>query len=318
MKKFRRKVEATVRQKAHRDSAANHFVQFAFRFFSNEIVSGVATIIGTVVIALMVGMGYYKWGFWVISGVYCLAIICIGWANGYAKQKLQDITHFQTALRGMGSVLRAWAITLQRATVQFKKIDFEKEKRAVDCTIATMDFQSAAFLVCEKLQELLTRLGTLNDIYVTVYQRMKDECGTDYCKMIAYSQNHEPTGYTRKYTIPPAEEAIFGDIELHSYIFASGETDTIVLPNKEAVQKAFELHLGCEAREQNICQYIGIPIVPGGMGVTFLLQVDTSIPSFFGDSEEGMKEFSNNVINPFAQFLHMIYEQGRTVELLTK
>lgn len=318
MKKTRRKVEAYVRRKAHRDSAADHFIQFAFRFFSNEIVSGVATIIGTVVIALMVGWGYYGWGFWVIVGIYSLTIICIRWANGYAKQKLQDNTHFQNALRGMGSVLRAWAITLQKAATQFKKINFETERKAVDCTISTMDFQTAAFFVCEKLQELLTWSQNLRDIYVTVYQRVKDEHGMDCCKMIAYSQDHEPTGYGRKYKVPSAEEANFGSIELHSYIFASGKTDTIVLPDKEAVQSAFELHSGCETREQNICQYIGIPIVPAGLGVTFLLQVDTSIPSFFGDSEEGMKEFSNNVINPFAQFLHMIYEQGRTVEQLTK
>lgn len=221
MQKRRRQIEAYVRRKAHGTSATDHLIQFAFRFFSNEIVAGLTTIIGTVVIAVMVGCSYYKWGFWVIVAVYCFAIICIGWANSYAKQKLQDNAHFQNALRGMGSVLRAWAITLQKAAAQFKRIDIKTEKKAVDCAVATMDFQTAAFFVCEKLQELLTRLGNSSDIYVTVYQRVKDEQGKDCCKMIAYSQDHEPTGYKQKYEVPSAAEAIFGRIALHSYIFAS-------------------------------------------------------------------------------------------------
>lgn len=138
--------------------------------------------------------------------------------------------------------------------------------------------------------------------------------------MIAYSEKHEPTSFDKKYKIPDhAEfsEDLFGKIEYHSYLFASGRKDISVLVNRNEVKKAFILHDYCGDREDKIAQYICIPISPVGLGVTFLLQIDTVTPGKFGSDEHSMMEFVNNVIYPFAQFLHMIYEEGRTIEQLT-
>ena len=68
--------------------------------------------------------------------------------------------------------------------------------------------------------------------------------------------------------------------------------------------------------EENIQQYICIPITPSNMDVTFLLQLDTCVKDYFGDSIESVNEYIIENIYPFAQFLYMIYEEARTIEQL--
>lgn len=308
-----------IRKWAHSDSAVSYLVNFLFRFFSSTVVAGLTTILGTVAIAIMVGKNYYELPFWIVCITYCVFTLCIGWANSYLQHKMKDIKYFQNALRGISQILSAWAITFQTSAKKFSKIENKKDNpAAVKGVLTDMDFQAAAFMVCTELSKFLTGFINSEKIYVTVYQRFKNPDNTEYCRMIAYSQDHEPTGFNKKYPIsnnPPAE---IGEVEFHSYIFASQKTEPAIFADKESVQKAFMLHEGREERESEICQYIGIPIIPAGLGVTFLLQVDTCVPNFFGENKETTKEFSTNIITPFAQFLHMMYEQGRTVDQILK
>jgi len=167
------------------------------------------------------------------------------------------------------------------------------------------------------IRNTLSKKDEKDDVYVTVYQKKTTNIGT-YCKMIAYSEDHEVTSYNKEYQILPEHKDKFGEIEYHTYVFAKELKEVTSFHSKELVEEAFCIHESCEERERKIQQYICIPISPAGLGVTFLLQVDTNEEGLFGSTEEAVNDFAKNIIYPYAQFLHMIYEQSRVVEQLTK
>lgn len=310
-----RRLTEWVRKKGTEDTAFAHFIQFVYLFFANSYVQAIVSIVGTVVIAVMIGQAYYGIWFWVASGLYAIATLLIAWANQHIRQKIKDTKAFQNALYGLGATLRCIAIPLQKCAKQLKKTD-SKKRIAYIKTNCEIDFQSAAFAVCEKLRDTLSQKEEKDDVYVTVFQK-KEENGSAYCKMIAYSAKHEVSSYDTQYPILPEHKDMFGKIEYHTYVFAAGIKEVTSFHTRELVKDAFCVHEACAERENGIHQYICIPISPAGLGVTFLLQVDTNEQGLFGSSKTAVNDFGKNTIYPYAQLLHMIYEQSRVIEQLT-
>lgn len=310
-------IKNALQERVRRDSASKHFILFVYLFYSNTLVQAIISLLGTVLIAVFIGKSYYGVFFWIICVFYCVSVLLIGLANDHIQGKIKDTIFFQNALYGISTVLRAWAISLQKSAKELQNTDLQTEKNAVKNSLSKIDFQTAAFTVCEYLNNYLTRNLGPDDIYVTVYQKYQTDNGFS-CKMIAHSGNHEPTSYGIEYPIPLFEEHSLGSIEFHTYIFASEKKDIQVFADHKSIIEKFKIHEGCEARENNIEQYIGIPISPAKLGVTFLLQVDTPVPKLFGKTTSDVEEFARNMIYPFSQFLHMIYEQGRTINQLIK
>ena len=76
------------------------------------------------------------------------------------------------------------------------------------------------------------------------------------------------------------------------------------------------MHKDNKEREEKIQQYICFPISIAKSGVLFLLQVDTCVKGLFGCDNDSVKEFVANYVYPYGQFLHMVYEEQRTIEQL--
>ena len=315
MKKRKHSCSEWIRKKGNEDTTVAYLIQFIYHVFANSYIQAIVSIIGTVVIAIMIGKSYYGMWFFITVGIYILATFLIAWANEHIRQKIRDTKVFQGTLYGLSATLRSIAITLQKCAKKLKKAKtFDEAKQIV--TDSEIDFQTAAFAVCEKLHDTLSRNDEKNDVYVTVIQK-KVENNSAYCRMIAYSAKHEVSSYDRKYPIPPKQDALFGKIEYHTYVFAKEKKEVTSFHTKELVQEAFCIHEACEDREKEIQQYICIPISPAGLGVTFLLQVDSNEEDFFGSSKLAVDDFAKNTIYPYAQLLHMIYEQSRVIEQLT-
>lgn len=310
-----RRLTEWVRKKGTEETAFAHFVQFTYLFFSNSYIQAIVSIVGTVVIAVMIGLAYYDIWFWVASGFYVVATFLIAWANQHVRQKIKDTQAFQNALYGLGATLRCMAIPLQKCAKTLRNTDSKKRVACIKSN-TEIDFQSAAFAVCEKLRDTLSRKEEKDDVYVTVFQK-KEENGNSYCKMIAHSAKHEVSGYDTQYPILPEHKEMFGKIEYHTFVFAAGIKEVTSFHTHELVQEAFCVHEARAEREKSIHQYICIPISPAGLGVTFLLQVDTNERGLFGMSKTAVDNFGKNTIYPYAQLLHMIYEQSRVIEQLT-
>lgn len=309
-------LKSWLRGEAQKKNTFSFFILFLYMLFSNSYVSALASILGTVVIAVFIGKQYYGLWFWASVIIYVLTMIMISWANQHVKQKIKDTTAFHNSLKRMSQIMRAWATELQQAAKDISNLGNRRNKVNMNTALRSLNFQSAAFSACTCLNEALTNGEKSEDVYVTVYQRYQKD-GADKCRMIAYSCNHEPTSYRRTYDIPENIEMALGEVEYHTYLFALGNQELVILPDKESVETAFRLHPGCERREQEIQQYICIPITPAKKGVTFLLQVDTCVAGLFGNDEREVREFANNTVYPFAQFLHMVYEQARLIKQLT-
>ncbi len=296
------------------ESAISFFMGFLYRLFTNEIVDAVMNILGTVAISIMTGVGYYGIFFFICVILYSLSLLLMACAKRYQREKLIENRILKQALFGVNGTLREWAIELQKSA----KLVLNLKKRSLDAmrrSVASINFQSAAFVVCVNLRNNLTKYYDNDNIYITIFQKQVTDEGM-FCKMIAYSEEHEPSTYGEPYYIPEYREDLLGNIEYHSYLFSVNKTDIAVLPDHKSVEKSFVPHQKSAEREEEIQQYIGIPIAPAKLGVTFILQVDTNIPYLFGKDKHTVTLLAKTAIYPFAQFLHMIYEQSRTIEQL--
>lgn len=310
-----------VRKKVSEDTAFSHLIQFTYHIFANTYVQAFISLIGAIGISNFPNRGLW---FWVTIGVYVVATLLIAWANQHIREKIKDTKAFQNSLYGLGAALRTTAVSLQKSARELKQASDNKThtKQVVANIVAGADsnisFQTVAFTVCASLRERLSKRAEKDDVYITVFQRFNDDpaYANGSCRMIAYSSEYEVTSYGKKYPIFASGKAEYGKIPYHSYVFSKEIKEVTAFCTHEQVGEAFHLHEGCENREKKIQQYICIPIMPAGLGVTFLLQVDTSEKGFFGTSQLAVEDFAKNTIYPYAQLLHMIYEQSRVIEQL--
>lgn len=110
-----------IRKKGREDSTLGALIQLAYHFFGNSYVQAFVSIIGTVVIAIMIGKSYYKIWFKVIVAIYIISTILIAGANQHIRQKINDTKAFQNTLYGLGKALRCMAISLQKCAKQLRK-----------------------------------------------------------------------------------------------------------------------------------------------------------------------------------------------------
>lgn len=316
MNKCYKKVRDFALAQARKEGVIATGIKFLFQCFSNVFTQAIVTIVGTVVIGIMTSVNYFGSFFIMTVIAYCVSILLIAWTESYLREKVNEYRNLKQALFSIDIALRKWAISLQKCAKKLNNLSTD-DSRAILTTISDIDFQTAAFSVCENLSEQLSKYYEKDDIYVTVFQKETD-AGEDKCKMIAYSGNHQPSSYGISYKIPVFSEELYGKIEYHTYVFAKNETEISALHNHEKVEEAFKLHKECKGREEEIQQYVCVPISIAKLGVVFLLQIDTSVEGLFGKDHSTVINFAKTAIYPFAQFLHMIYEQGRTVEQLIK
>lgn len=289
-----------------------HLICALYRFFSNTTVVFICTLVIPIVLSVFLAAKNYS-VFWILSGVYVIIIIpMIAWAQNYLLQKGKDASIFQEALSGLKTIFYTYSKELVKTATQIKSSE-TISKQHIRKILSISDFQTVSFYVCRKLCEALTKNVSTNDVCVTVFQRDKTTC-----RMIAYSDDSEPNNYNTRYNIPLLNSQGGEKAEHHSVIFARNQKNPSFLENQKAVGREFIPHEGCEERESKIQQYIGVPIPAESLGVVFLLQIDTTIEGFFGETKESMEEFYNNTIKPFALFLQMIYEKERVIDQIVR
>lgn len=163
------------------------------------------------------------------------------------------------------------------------------------------DFQTIAFTICESIHNLLkSEFGEEINCEVTLMKKID----TSTIKMVAYANNENkmPSSYTTYFKIPE-NGAYF------IQIFNDRNAAISCLPDKESVHKNFKQLPGSEKREDNICQYVGIPVKTNKNEVELLLQVDVAKEKIFGKKESEMLLFAKNILEPYAILLHKTYER---------
>lgn len=294
-----------VRTQSQNDTAFSHAIQFVYLVFANTYTQALTSILGAVIISVLIGVQSFGIFLWTCIFLYCLSTILIACANKHIKGKAKDVQAFQHALYGMGTSLRSWALSMERATKLLKKGSISAKK----CNLENLniDFEAAACLVCETLCSNLSRNGEKDDVFVTLYERIDN----DECKIIAHSLNYEQNTHDYENTIPkPCDSVASGEIAGHPYVFYPGKKEIIALHNHDLVMESFGTNGNYGKFGRDIQQYICIPIVIQMSDIMFLLQVDTNVPNFFGNNKKAVKDFAKNIIYHYAQLLRMMYEQS--------
>ena len=232
------------------DSAGAYFLKFIYRLLIVEYIDAIITIIGTVLIGIMIGINYFGVFFWVVVVIYMVLIFAVACAKRFLKEKNREHRIFKQALIGVDSTLRTWAIELQKCAKSLYN-NKSRTANAIQRSVSSIDFQTAAFIVCEKIWQNLTKYCENENIYVTVFQKQENEDGC-ICKMIAYSGDHEPSSYGQSYIIPEYSENLLGKIEYHTYLFAVNRNDIAVLPDHKSVLKNFLPHEQSVERENSV------------------------------------------------------------------
>ena len=315
MKKIRNFIINLVRH----NNFFSHLVWIVYYIFSQEIVSSLISVIGTVVIAVKIGKNEYDALFIFLVVIYIIGLFLTALAHNYARNKITNFNLFKQSLYGIDETLKAWADSLK---ISAEHIYNARPKDRIQPFLEYVDFQTAAFFVCQKLNSNLKVVCRNENVYITVYQKYniqgKTGVQSEYCKckMIGYSDNHEPASFNTKYDVPDFDPKLKKKIPFHSYLFSSGKNDIVALSDRKGIDEWFLEHDENAERESKIQQYIGIPISLPKLGVIVLLQIDTPVPKLFGKNEEEMKEFAKVGIYPYAQFLYMAYEQSRATQAL--
>ena len=305
------KIRSFAKKHASYNNAFSSFLVFLYKVFISEFTHILISIIGTIVIGIMLAIKYFGFWFFITMVIYITLLFLSAISNKYKTERMLETKMLHQSLYGVSQILYSWSICLQKCA---KKVaNSKKSKSELEIILSETDFQAAAFTVCEKLRNNLTKYCNNDDIYITVYQKYKK--GNDvYCKMIAYSTENEPSSFNEEYPIPNYSKDLLGKIPYHSYLFSLNSTNIAILSNHESIKKNFVPHDINKEREDELQQFIALPISPAKKGVLFILQIDTCNKNLFGNDKREIESFVKIALLPYSHFLHMIYEEVETIE----
>lgn len=168
-----------------------------------------------------------------------------------------------------------------------------------------LDFQKLSQDICNVLYNFVDTNFKCKECEISIFQRFADEHGA-FVKMIAYKNNNKETSsWGKKFDL----DKIRGRIPFFIKIFKDLNAEIKVLPDKESIEENFSFLEGSKIRENEICQYIGVPIKTKRNKVEILLQIDVSKEKILGKSENDLTEFAKNIIKPFCDLLYSSYER---------
>lgn len=164
------------------------------------------------------------------------------------------------------------------------------------------DFQTISFTVCDSIYEILT--SEYGDDIKCEVTLMNKNLNNNEIKMVAYSN------YDKK--MPSSYRSTFSTNDMGIYfvkLFDDLNGEIACIPTKEQIKNDFKKLQGSETRENEICQYIGIPIKTNRNQIELLLQIDVSKENVFGKTKEDISLFAKNILYPYAVLLHKSFER---------
>ena len=247
----------------------------------------------------------------VIGAVYLLLEFGIILAISHNNKKVNDIKWFQNALNSHGTVNAFIANTAY--SLSNRLIESKRDKSIISLKIARdiIGFQRIAFNVCDDIHSIISNQFGCTKCQVTVLQLFSGQ-NYEFTQMIAYKtyQSRIPSSYKEKYILHSQNN----NKPYHVKIFESNSSDIKTLVNKAEVKANFVIDSRSKKRQEEICQYVGVPTIDSEGRMVFLLQVDVSEDYILGKDTNALTELGYNVFLPYAQLLYATYEQERVLE----
>ena len=305
------KLIAKLRATAHEDSIIGHSLRILVLLLNSTCIQSLITIVCPIIISIITTK-VKRSSIIVIMLLYSVTVVAITMINNYNRRKILQFPLFVRSTHQISAALYTIYTTMFSLT---EALSEKKNLRNLSLSDIRRQcsIQTSGFAICRAVLSLFADESEKSPVYVTLYQKTSSN-GKEFCQMIAYanSKHEEPVTYKTPYLLNEDERFMY----YHNKIFIDGNTAIHVLPNKEQVQRFFRIHPKMAEREKKICQYVGIPIKGLAEDTSLLLQLDTDVPDFWGESETEILERIENLLHPLFQLLALAYEQDRLVTVL--
>lgn len=175
-----------------------------------------------------------------------------------------------------------------------------------------LSYQDIAALVCHNIYDAI-KISTNKDTHqVSLMQRFKEKkTGVQYIKMISYGNANQisPSVFDKHFYL--ASDYSY----YHVKIFKDNQNGIFILKDAKEIKKEFAAYKKCN--ENNVVQYIAIPVLCESEGIVSLLQIEITEEALIGRSKEEIMEF----IKPFMAYIHILtvsYYQDELFKLIIK
>lgn len=279
--------------------------QLGMRFFTSSLIR---TIINTIIpIVISIYSCYYNdnvtfiWYLPIIVMIFMILAYNITAGKLLVKEK-KELTYMdllEECYRNQANINRRSATKMFRL---HKIINTHlSNNKPIDKVVfdKVADFNTISFDICNSIYKMIeSKYGVDTKCEVTVFQSLKDGI-----VMIAYANKNEepPTSYMRTYK--KSKKYLFGKL------FQDLNANIHICHNKETVKKDFHFIEDSKTREEQICQYIGIPLFTARKKIELLLQIDVSKPNVFGKTYEDVLKVAENIFYPYIALLNKAYER---------
>lgn len=279
------------------------------KIFGNKFCMAALDLLMTVIISLHTSNMNFKSQVWI-----CKLFLYVGLAiaiNGICilADHMRNTTEktykfYDDAYSIQNKINYKTATYLYRVNKRISRAIKEK-KIEIGAFNSIADFQSLSFIVCNELCDFI--VATFGcDCEVTIFQRFTDTKNKDFVKMIAFknNKNHQPSTYGKEFKLSLKDNA-----PVFISVFNDLNEEIKILHNKKAVESEFKYFEGSKNREQEICQYIGIPIKTNRGKIEIVLQLDVSKSKALGKNYNQLKQFAEYILLPFCSLLHCSFER---------
>lgn len=319
-----------------KDTAPAHLVAAIIRILRHWFSQAILSLLGTIVIAVLIGQGRYDGVFWTSCVLYCLLLVGIAFCKEYDSSIQKDLAAENSSLKDekkrVEEKLNKHTALVQSLTVMHaaagkdiyriaRQVKHQGWIVKIDSIREVFGFQKMCMQTCREVYNFCKHQHPEKEYYVTLFQRIEtDGKNKDRCRMIAFANKDgiEPLSYRDEYPIvkikskPESKET---KVPLHTQIFAEDELKNCIITDPEEIRRRFVIHGKNKTREDQIKAYIGIPAKVCNRGVTFLLQIDCNCEKGFGENKSDAEELAETIFKPYVSYLSMIYEFDRMNEI---
>lgn len=278
---------------------------FIIKLFTSDIINSIINILLPIIISIRCTKFEDKFSWWCTIIVICVIILIFNIISVIIRKEqnrnYKDLNIVFKCYNDQSVINSKAATNIFRLnnTITSYILDKKPVNKKVFDKIA--DFQTISFIICESIHSLLKEeYGEGIKCEVTLMKKYDDS----NIRMIAYANNDKKMPSSSKRNFHLDEEDFY-----FIRVFNDLNGEITCLPNKEIVKKEFKKLKGSVMREENICQYIGIPVKTNRNEIELLLQIDISKEKIFGKNKEEVLLFAKNIFYPYATLLHKSYER---------
>lgn len=274
------------------------------KFFTNDFINAVFNILMPCILSIRCTVYENNFAWWsstlTICGVITIFNIISTIIKSIKNKNIRQLTIVYDCYEEHSAINNKFAtkiFKLSKAINESMESNLPISKNSLD---KIADFQTFSFSICESIHTMLCKeLG--RDILCEVTLMKKEN---DKIQMVAYANddNKMPSSYNKDFVLDQ-------DNICFVRLFKDLDGAILSLPTKKDIKENFTKLPGSVKREDDICQYIGIPIKTNRNSIELLLQVDVSKPKVFGKNQKQMDSFAKNILYPYAMLLHKSYER---------